>query len=92
MLTLALTFPAGRYHGTPWGRHVNEADVGWPPDAWRISRALIATWHRTLEPGRFPREQLADLLTTLASEPPSYALPEAVHFHTRHGRVGRRPR
>lgn len=84
MLTLALTFPAGRYHGTPWGRHVNEADVGWPPDAWRITRALIATWHRKLDPGQFPRERLVDLLAVLASEPPSYALPEAVHFHTRH--------
>jgi CRISPR-associated protein Csb2 len=84
MLTLALTFPAGRYHGTPWGRHVNEADVGWPPDAWRITRALIATWHRKLDPGRFPREQLVGLIAALASEPPSYALPEAVHFHTRH--------
>jgi CRISPR-associated protein Csb2 len=29
MLTIALTFPAGRYHATPWGRHVNEADGGW---------------------------------------------------------------
>lgn len=84
MLTLALTFPAGRYHGTPWGRHVNEADVGWPPDAWRITRALIATWHRKLDPERFPRERLADLLAVLASEPPRYALPTAVHFHTRH--------
>lgn len=84
MLTLAFTFPAGRYHGTPWGRHVNEADVGWPPDAWRLTRALIATWHRKLDPGQFPRERLVDLLATLAAEPPSYALPDAVHFHTRH--------
>ena len=84
MLTLALTFPAGRYHGTPWGRHVNEADVAWPPDAWRLTRALIATWHRKLDAEQFPKERLVDLLTTLASEAPSYALPEAVHFHTRH--------
>ncbi len=84
MLTLALTFPAGRYHGTPWGRHVNEADVGWPPDAWRLTRAFIATWHRKLDPERFPRERLAELLAALAAEPPRYAVPEAVHFHTRH--------
>ncbi|WP_295388838.1 type I-U CRISPR-associated protein Csb2 [uncultured Thiodictyon sp.] len=84
MLTLALTFPAGRYHGTPWGRHVNEADVGWPPDAWRLTRALIATWHRKLNPEQFPVERLTDLLATLATEPPNYALPETVHFHTRH--------
>jgi CRISPR-associated protein Csb2 len=36
MLALAFTFPAGRYHATPWGRHVNEADVAWPPEPWRI--------------------------------------------------------
>lgn len=84
MLTLAFTFPAGRYHGTPWGRHVNEADVGWPPDLWRLTRALIATWHRKLDHGRFPRPILTSLLATLAQEAPRYALPEAVHFHTRH--------
>ena len=84
MLTLAFTFPAGRYHGTPWGRHVNEADVGWPPDLWRLTRAFIATWHRKLDPQRHPRPRLRDLLASLAEAPPRYALPEAVHFHTRH--------
>jgi len=84
MLTLAFTFPAGRYHGTPWGRHVNEADVGWPPDLWRLTRAFVATWHRKLDPNQFPRERLVDLLTALSAVPPSYALPEAIHFHTRH--------
>lgn len=84
MLALAFTFPAGRYHATPWGRHVNEADVGWPPDLWRLARALIATWHRKLDPNAFPRERLAKLLANLAGEAPHYKLPEAVHFHTRH--------
>ncbi|MDP2832017.1 MAG: type I-U CRISPR-associated protein Csb2 [Pseudomonadota bacterium] len=84
MLTLSFTFPAGRYHGTPWGRHVNEADVAWPPDLWRLTRAFIATWHRKLDPAKYPRERLAELLATLAEEAPHYALPEAVHFHTRH--------
>lgn len=84
MLTLAFTFPAGRYHATPWGRHVNEADVGWPPDSWRLARAFIATWQRKLDPLRYPREHLVSLLAKLAEEPPHYALPEAVHFHTRH--------
>ena len=84
MLTLSFTFPAGRYHATPWGRHVNEADVGWPPDLWRLTRAFIATWHRKLDADAFPRERLAGLLAKLADEAPQYALPEAVHFHTRH--------
>lgn len=84
MLTLAFTFPAGRYHATPWGRHVNEADVGWPPDLWRLARACIATWHRKLDPAVFPRDRLAGLLASLAAEAPHYQLPAAVHFHTRH--------
>lgn len=84
MLTVAFTFPAGRYHATPWGRHVNEADVGWPPDLWRLTRALIAIWHRKLDSTEFPRERLLDLLAALAAEAPHYCLPDAVHFHTRH--------
>lgn len=84
MLTLSFTFPAGRYHGTPWGRHVNEADVAWPPDPWRLCRALIATWHRKLDPARHGPETLSALLAALAREAPHYHLPEAVHFHTRH--------
>lgn len=84
MLTLSLTFPGGRYHATPWGRHVNEADVAWPPDLWRISRALIAAWHRKLDQQRFPREMLEALLAALAQEAPHYRLPLAVHAHTRH--------
>lgn len=84
MLTLSLTFPAGRYHATPWGRHVNEADVAWPPDPWRLCRAFIAVWHRKLDRQRYPREQLETLLTALAEEAPHYRLPTAVHAHTRH--------
>ncbi|MFM9888609.1 MAG: type I-U CRISPR-associated protein Csb2 [Burkholderiales bacterium] len=86
MLAIAFTFPAGRYNATPWGRHVNEADVAWPPDLWRITRALIAVWHRKLDPVRFPRERLHELLAQLAeAEPPSFRLPEsAIHAHSRH--------
>lgn len=91
MLAIAFTFPAGRYHATPWGRHVNEADVAWPPDLWRIARALIAVWHRKLDPARFPREGLHDLLACLAeAEPPSFRLSEvAIHAHTRHYMPGK---
>lgn len=84
MLTLSIKFLAGRYHATPWGRHVNEADVAWPPDPWRLSRALIASWHRKLDSQRFPRETLESLLAALAEEAPHYRLPLAVHAHTRH--------
>lgn len=85
MLAIGITFPAGRYHATPWGRHVNEAAVAWPPDAWRLARALIATWHRKLDARRYPREQLASLLARMAAAPPRIRLPaDAVHAHTRH--------
>lgn len=91
MLAIAFTFPVGRYHATPWGRHVNEADVAWPPDLWRITRAMIAVWHRKLDPAHFPREHLHDLLARLAdAEPPSFRLPEsAIHAHSRHYMPGR---
>lgn len=91
MLSIAFTFPAGRYHATPWGRHVNEADVAWPPDLWRITRALIAVWHRKLDPARFPRERLHELLARLAeAEPPLFRLPEsAIHAHSRHYMPGK---
>lgn len=91
MLAIAFTFPARRYHANPWNRHVNEADVAWPPDLWRITRALIAVWHRKLDPTRFPRERLHELLARLAeAEPPSYRLPESViHAHTRHYMPGK---
>ena len=91
MLAIAFTFPAGRYHATPWGRHVNEADVAWPPDLWRIARALIAVWHRKLGPTRYPREQLHALLARLVEyEPPSFRLSEvAIHAHTRHYMPGK---
>lgn len=91
MLAIAFTFPAGRYHATPWGRHVNEADVAWPPDLWRITRALIAVWHRKLDAAMFPREQLHALLAQLAqAQAPSYTLPEvAIHSHTRHYMPGK---
>jgi len=91
MLAIAFTFPAGRYHATPWGRHVNEADVAWPPDLWRITRALIAVWHRKLGPARLPRERLHELLARLAeAESPSFRLPEsAIHAHSRHYMPGK---
>lgn len=86
MLAISLTFPAGRYHATPWGRHVNEADVAWPPDPWRFTRALIATWHRKLDQQRYPRERLEALLGRIAeADPPKFRLPEdVIHAHTRH--------
>jgi CRISPR-associated protein, GSU0054 family (Cas_GSU0054). len=84
VFALTIHFVAGRYHATPWGRHVNEADVAWPPEPWRLLRALVATWHRKGDHDRFDRDLLADLIDRLAADLPIYDLPPAVHTHTRH--------
>ncbi|NKC15660.1 MAG: type I-U CRISPR-associated protein Cas5/Cas6 [Gammaproteobacteria bacterium] len=90
MLAVRFTFPAGRYHANPWGRHVNEGEVAWPPDPWRILRALIATWHYKIKAAGGFDESLRDerllagLIESLASEQPEYQLPPANHSHTRH--------
>ncbi|MFO1155213.1 MAG: type I-U CRISPR-associated protein Csb2 [Rhodospirillales bacterium] len=84
MFALAIRFIAGRYHATPWGRHVNEADVAWPPEPWRLLRALVATWHRKADRDRYDRDCLAALIDRLAADLPLYELPAAVHTHTRH--------
>ena len=85
MISLKFHFPAHRYHATPWGHHVNEAQVDWPPDPWRILRALIATWRRKLDPsGKELREEMRGLLVALSSELPLYSLPPVTAMHTRH--------
>jgi CRISPR-associated protein Csb2 len=85
MLALSFTFLAGRYHATPWDRHVNEGAVAWPPEPWRILRALIATWHHKIKhTGRHTEATLLALLESLATELPEYSLPAASHSHTRH--------
>ena len=85
MLALSFSFPGHRYHATPWGRHVNEADVAWPPEPWRILRALIAAYWRKGACVHWPTEEAASLIDALAAAPPIFHLPEdAVHAHTRH--------
>lgn len=84
MFALHFRFPAGRYHATPWRRHVNEAAVAWPPEPWRILRALIAVWHRKADRGLFPEAVLAGLIDRLSESLPRFRLPQAVHAHTRH--------
>jgi CRISPR-associated protein Csb2 len=83
MLRIAIRFPAGTYHATPWGRHVNEGDIEWPPSPWRICRALLAAgfakhgWSEVPPEGR-------TLIERLAAAPPAYHLPPASTGHTRH--------
>ncbi len=89
MLALSFTFPGGRYHATPWGRHVNEADLEWPPSPWRIVRALIAVWHRKLDHEQRDVAVLERLLGKLSEHAPHYQIPDAVHAHTRHYMPGK---
>ena len=85
MFALTFSFPTGRYHATPWGRHVNEADVAWPPEPWRILRALVASYWRKGDRVRWSEDALARLMDALAEDAPIYYLPEgAIHAHTRH--------
>ena len=85
MFALAFRFPAGRYHATPWGRNVNEADVAWPPEPWRLLRALVAAWWRKGDRARWSEHDLAQLIDKLAATLPEYRLPAgAIHAHTRH--------
>lgn len=82
MLGIALRFPAGRFHATPWGRHVNEGMPEWPPSHWRLLRTLIAVWKRKLD-GRVAESEVRKLLEQLAVLP-TYHLPPASTGHARH--------
>ncbi len=85
MTVLELRFPAGRYHATPWGRHVNEGAVEWPPSPWRIVRALIATWYlKARRDEEISEQTIRALADALLSQPPVFRLPRATTAHTRH--------
>jgi len=81
MIAIGLRFPAGRYHTTPWGRHVNECVPEWPPSPWRLLRALVATWK--VKVPTLDERQVATVLKELAP-PPSIYLPPATTGHSRH--------
>jgi CRISPR-associated protein Csb2 len=79
--TLVFRFVLGRYHATPWGRHVNEGQVELPPSPWRLLRALYATWQQRVPD--LNEDTVRDLLGRLA-EPPQYHVPPHLLAHTRH--------
>jgi CRISPR-associated protein Csb2 len=88
MTVIELKFPAGgRFHATPWGRHVNEGATEWPPSPWRIQRALVATWY--LKAREIEEPVVRSLMDALASTLPAFELPSAVQSHTRHYMPGR---
>lgn len=86
MIHLEFRFPGGRYHATPWGHHVNEGLVEWPPSPWRLIRAFIATAFTKLSvPDPVPPDHpLRSLVAALAAELPCYRLPPCPATHSRH--------
>ncbi len=82
-LAIAITFSAGRYHGTLWGHHVNEGLPEWPPSPWRLLRALVATWKRKLPTHTAVNEVLSNVIAKLTA-PPLFSLPPASLGHIRH--------
>ncbi len=80
MLYLEFLFPLGRYHATPWGRHVNEGVVEWPPSPFRIARAIAAlAWVRR---SNWTAKQIENVLK-IFELPPVFALPPATTSHIR---------
>ncbi len=79
--TLVLTFPLGRYHATPWDRHVNEGAVELPPSPWRLLRMLYAVWQTRCP--EIPESVVHQLLSDLAA-PPTFYVPAHNISHSRH--------
>ena len=84
MIALSFRFPAGRFHATPWGRHVNEGAPEWPPSPWRILRALVATWKRKLNDDPSCDYGCMERLLQKLAHPPVFILPPASTGHSRH--------
>ena len=84
-LSIAFRFLAGRYHATPFGHHVNEGLIEWPPSPWRLFRALISVGYTSgAWNGAGPPAAARGLFEKLAAELPCYRLPPAVGAHSRH--------
>ncbi len=81
MTTIRFRFLAGRYHATPWGRHVNEGVPEWPPSPYRLLRALYDVWQRKCID--LQAEDVREALEGLAESLPRFQLPAATATHTR---------
>jgi len=75
-LTLAQSFPLGRFHATRWNQNPFEDPYGeWPPSPWRLLRALAARWFQySRETGDQGVELRDRLLSKLAREVPAFNL------------------
>ncbi|PSR24353.1 MAG: type I-U CRISPR-associated protein Cas5/Cas6 [Sulfobacillus thermosulfidooxidans] len=83
MVTLLVRFISGTYHATPWGHHVNEGRVEWPPSPWRILRTIIATYYLKCS-DHFSESQVKDIVLQLAHVLPEYYLPPVSASHVRY--------
>ncbi|MDG7036199.1 MAG: type I-U CRISPR-associated protein Cas5/Cas6 [Nitrososphaerota archaeon] len=72
-LAIEFQFIAGRYHTTPWKKHVNDGVPEWPPSQYRLIRALYDIWKRKRP--EWPPERVEPVLRMLALEHPIYQLP-----------------
>ena len=84
-VSLAFRFSTGRYHATPFGHHVNEGLIEWPPSPWRLLRALISVGYTSgVWNGAGLPNTARGLIENLSVELPRYSLPPAVGAHSRH--------
>lgn len=81
---LGVRFDLGRYHATPWGAHVNDGQVEWPPSPWRILRALFSASRTDVRLAADTAAVDGALERLLAAAPPAYRLPPSSSAHTRH--------
>lgn len=81
MLAIELHFLRGRFHATPWGRHVNEGVPEWPPSPFRMVRALYDAWKR--KRSNWPAERVEPLFAALAGDDLRFHLPPARMSHLR---------
>ena len=84
-VSVAFRFLAGRYHATPFGHHVNEGLIEWPPSPWRVLRALISVGYTSgVWNGTGPPTVARGLIEKLSDGLPHYYLPPTVGAHSRH--------
>ena len=83
--TIRFHLPGRRYHATPWGHHVNEGLVEWPPSPWRILRGLLATgFNKANWTPDAPPSVARELIQKLSETLPHYWLPPVSLGHSRH--------
>lgn len=84
MVGLRISFDLGRYHANPWGSHVNDAAVEWPPSPWRMLRGLysVGRTHTGLADRRVGLDRALEALAL--APPPVFELPPTAAAHTRH--------